>query len=130
MSPETLGQVRSDDSLFAPLSDDVCFASVITHELAHAAMDAVPCPFQACVATTEYVAYAMQLRSLPDMLRTEVIRDASQVVVRDEINPMIALMAPDIFARKAWLHFSQRPDPCGYVDWIMQGDIVFDHELP
>ena len=83
---------------------DAFYQSIIVHELTHAALDDMPCPISGCYATQEYVAYA--------------------------INEPIALFAPDVFMQKAWLHFSQQEDPCGFIGQIASGKIFFDRGLP
>ncbi len=133
VAPDRIAGNRSRAGLFAPLPDDVLFRAVLTHELTHAAYEATgACPFAACPATDEYLAYAMTFRTLPDTLRGAVLgkSDVSAPVGRDQISPVMALFAPDSFARTAWLHFSQRPDPCGYVGQIAAGAIVLDRERP
>ncbi|MCR9148629.1 MAG: hypothetical protein NXH83_00500 [Rhodobacteraceae bacterium] len=133
IAPDRVAENRSHAGLFAPLPDDVLFRAALTHELTHAAYEASgACPFAACPATDEYLAYAMTFRTLPEALRRTVLGeiDATAPVGRDAISPLVALFAPDAFARSAWLHFSQRPDPCGYVGQITAGAIVLDRERP
>lgn len=132
LSPAGIAERRTEDSAFAGIPTDRYFESVIVHELAHAAADALPCPFGHCVATTEYVAYAMQVRSLsPEDRETfEAEFDMSKKIPRDRLNAMILYMAPDRFAQFSWAHFQQRPDSCAYIGQIMRGDIVLDIEHP
>lgn len=127
-----MSELRDRTGVFSVLPDDAYFESVIAHELVHAAYDSVPCPFTACIATSEYLAYALQLRGLPDDLRTrfEEASGLDRRVTRDEINAMFLMMAPNKFAAKAWTHFSQSPDPCAYAGQIMDGSIYFDFEHP
>lgn len=132
LAPSTLEDHRRDDSIFVAIPNEAYFASIVTHELAHAAFDDVPCLEGTCMATSEYVAYAMQINALPiDLRATVATRDpGAPPIARDDLSPMLALFAPDIFAVKAWLHFSQRPDPCAYMGQIMEGTIRFDRERP
>lgn len=48
-------------SALAIISDYAFFESVILHELAHAALDDMPCSFPSCIVGQEYIAYAMQI---------------------------------------------------------------------
>lgn len=132
LTPEAMTALRDRTGLFSALPDDIYYDSVIAHELVHAAYDAVPCPFDACIATSEYLSYALQIRSLPTDLRAdlEAAADLNRRVARDELNMMFLFMAPNKFAAKAWTHFSQRPDPCAYAGQIMNGSIFFDFEHP
>jgi len=132
LSPDAMAAARETDGAFAGISDDALWDSIIVHELTHAAYEGVTCPFSSCVATSEYAAFAMQLRFLPaaelaqfaarDILETQPSRDA--------ISPIMYFMAPDRFAELSWRHFITRPDPCGYMEWIMTGQIFFDREGP
>lgn len=132
LSPKAMEAALSPDSIYEFMPTRDYFHSVITHELSHATYDGVSCPFETCVATNEYVAYSMQILSLPPhvraMLETDV--DWPRVIHRDEINPMILYMAPDVFALKAWQHFLQQDDACGLVEQIMDGQYYFDHDMP
>lgn len=132
LNPEPFESAREAESAFAMLNTRDYYASVIAHELAHAAYDNVPCPFGDCRATDEYVAYTMQVYTLESVARAsfEAAIPYKRRVVRDEINPMIVLMAPDIFARKAWMHFSQQDDGCAFIQQIMNGDVLLDYEHP
>ena len=60
---------RSPDSLFNHLAPGLFFESVLRHELARAALESMPCPFEGCPATTEFIAYTMQIWFLPDAAR-------------------------------------------------------------
>ena len=130
LSPDALAAIRKPEGAFGMLPVITHFDSVLVHEISHSAMDDMPCPFANCVTAQEYVAYAMQVRSLAPAHRAlfETGTEAKRRVGRDEINKMILYMAPGIFARKAWLHFRQRPDPCGFIGGIARGDILLDRE--
>lgn len=132
LSPAALAGHRLDDSPFAALPADVFFDSIVVHELVHAAYDKVPCPFQNCLTSSEYAAYAMQVMSLPAEYRAAFADDSGieGPVGRDEISAITLLMAPDLFAQKVWAHFSQRPDGCDYVAGMMAGDFYLDVERP
>lgn len=132
LSPGTMAKRRLPDSAFSDIPTDRYFDSIILHELTHAAYESVPCPYGTCTANAEYVAYAMQIRSLSDVDRSAF--EASYAIDReisgDEFSAITYFMAPDRFAQKAWAHFTQRPDGCGYVKQIMNGTIMLDRERP
>lgn len=132
LSPSAMSAARNNDGAFELISDHAYWDSILVHEFSHAAYDTVPCPFQTCIATSEYVSYAMQVRSLPADERalfgqTVELRGKP---THDAINAMILYMSPDRFSVYAWLHFQGRKDPCAYVRGIMNGDLYFDHEAP
>jgi len=130
LSPKNMSLKRVSKSAFADVPDAPFFDSVVIHELAHAAFDAVPCPFGSCPATAEYVAYAMQIMSLPsgELAKFEASFEFEKRVSYDEINAIILFMAPEKFVRKTWGHLSQRGDQCAYIRQIMNGNILFDTE--
>jgi hypothetical protein len=119
-------------SAFAPVSDAAFFESVIRHELAHAALDDMPCPFESCVASQEYVAYTMQVRFLPeaDRIAFENATPHDGPVSRDMLSGVMLMMAPETFARRAWMHLSARDDPCAYIGRIARGEVLLDREHP
>jgi hypothetical protein len=130
LDPAAMALAREADSAFAGVSDDAFWESVLVHELTHAAYDRVTCPFSSCVATSEFAAYAMQVLSLPpeDQARFGETVTLSTEPSSAAISEMIYFMAPDKFAKIAWLHFKAQPDPCGYLERIMDGEIFFDRE--
>ncbi|WP_439156256.1 DUF6639 family protein [Yoonia sp.] len=132
LSPRGIERLRRDDSAFFAIPAPIYFESVLAHELAHAAYDAVPCPFADCVVTSEYVAYAMQVYSLPPSERGLFEADVAmaETVSRYDISSIGLLMAPDQFARNVWAHFSQREDGCAYVADMMEANFYLDTERP
>jgi len=130
--PAAMAQMLPEDSPFQGVGQSALFASVVAHELTHAAYDLAPCHFDGCLATAEYLAHAMQVWTMPpadQAIFANNLRYDHQIS-HDEINGMIAVLAPEIFAQKAWLHFIQRPDPCDYAAQIMRGHIHFEHAGP
>ncbi|MDF0595005.1 DUF6639 family protein [Psychromarinibacter halotolerans] len=132
LTPEDTAAVRNADTPFRDLDDAAFHDSVIVHELAHALHDQVPCPLDSCIISAEYVAYAMQIRSLtPDAIVAFEARGAvAGPVSREDLTLMMLFMAPHRFSATAWAHFSQRPDGCGYIGQIMSGAILLDSERP
>jgi hypothetical protein len=131
LSPAVMQDRGEPDGVFAHLSPDSYFQSVVVHELAHAATDGMPCPVKSCLAGVEYIAYAMQVMSLSpeEHLVFEENLEMDRLSSSDEINPIILLMAPDLFAEKVWAHFSQHDDSCGFIGQLVNGDFFFDNEL-
>ncbi len=132
LSPEALAVRRKKGGAFAGVSDAALWESVLVHELTHAAYKQVDCPFPSCLATSEYAAFAMQVRSLPE---SELEAFGKGVTVtgsptRDAISEVMYFVSPERFAKLSWQHFSSRPDPCGYMELIMDGDLYFDRERP
>lgn len=132
LHPDTLAQEIADSTLFSQLTVLEYFDSIVFHELVHAAYDEVPCPFPHCSATSEYLAYALQIRELSPDARTRIgFGEVPEEKVSGAFfSAIIAFWAPDVFARKAWTHLMQRPDPCAYVSDLAAGKIYFDTETP
>lgn len=130
LTPDAMATRRDPDGAFAFLELEDYFRSVVVHELTHSAFDDVPCPFEACVTADEYVAYAMQVMSLSEEQRAafESRAGLTGMVSRDELNVMILFMAPHLFARKDWVHLTQRPDSCAFLRQILDGSVLLDRE--
>ena len=131
-TPDTMQSMRKADSSLSHVSRQRFFRSILTHELAHAAFDEQPCPFESCITASEYIAYTMQIMSLPDadIAILEAGLDMDKKVSRDSLNPVTLYMNPDIFLSWAWIHLQQRPDPCAYIGDVMAGRIRMDYERP
>ena len=131
LSIPELEKRRQTDGAFGFLPTDAFFQSLVVHELSHAATTDLPCPFESCVLANEYIAYVMQVMSLDPEFRLlfEANSGMEAEVSLEEINPAILFMAPSVFAQKAWAHFSQREDPCDYIDQLMNGETFIDHDL-
>jgi hypothetical protein len=132
MPPDLMAEQRKRNPPFELVPDAAYWESMVVHELTHAAYDSVKCPFTECVATAEYAAYAMQVRSLPSETRAafEAASTFDHRVTRDELNAVYYALAPDHFAQKVWLHFTQCEDGCELMRQIMDGAVFFDREDP
>ena len=123
---------RDANGAFGFLPIEEFYESVIVHELAHAAFDKVPCPLETCLATNEYVAYAMQVKSLSPTARSSFTANSTfdRRITIGEINATLLLIAPDVFKRKVWAHLSQQDDRCGFIGEISSGAVFFDYDIP
>ena len=132
LHPDQLESKVSDSAIFSALDTMEYFDSIVFHEMVHAAYDEVPCPYESCTATSEYLAYALQIRALDDATRARIgLADVPEErVSRQKFSAIMAFWVPDRFAIDAWSHLMQRPDPCAYVGSIAAGDILFDTETP
>ena len=132
LTPEAIEEVRRPDALFAHIPADRYFDSVVVHEIVHALYDDSPCPFATCVASSEYLAYALQIDSLRLEDRGPITAQAplDKTISRDTISPMILFMAPDKFALLSWAHLHQRENRCAWLRGVLDGSILFDRERP
>lgn len=132
LSPAKMQTVRDVDGVFGFLPINTYFQSVIVHELAHASYDPVPCPHESCRATHEYVAYTMQIMSLPQAARDsfDTAANLNRNILVDELNAMSLFLAPDLFVQKVWTHFSRQDDRCSLIGQIIEGKMFFDRTMP
>lgn len=132
LAPARLEAQRGQDGLFGAVPTDRFFDSIVVHELAHAAHDALPCPAGICLATSEYLAYNSQIMALSAEDRSVLMAsiDMERTVSHDELNASILFFKPDAFAARAWAHLNQREDPCTYLRHVAEGDFTFDRERP
>lgn len=124
--------LRAAGSSLAHVAARPFFEGLLTHEMAHAAHDEWPCPYDSCRAAGEFIAYNMQTMALPpeDPALFEATLDMETLVLRDHLSIMIMLMAPHIFRKRAWVHLHQQADPCGYLSDVLQGRIRIDQPHP
>lgn len=125
LAPAEIAKLLRPDGAFSVLDPLSYFDSVIVHELAHAAFDALPCKMESCRTSAEFVAYSMQIMSFTprQQQRFEQRAAITRRVSQDEINPMILAMAPELFAQRTWAHLNQQPDRCGYIGRITSGEL-------
>lgn len=130
LAPPLIEAFLVSDNAFGFLSIEEFFQSIVVHELTHAALDDIPCPFEKCVVANEYVAYAMQIMSLTPDAQFAFVAQAGldQPISLYEFHPVIFFMAPDLFSQKVWTHLSQREDRCGFIGQITSGTILLDQE--
>jgi hypothetical protein len=134
LAPEAYVPPREagEASAFATVSNDAFFESIIRHELAHAALDSMLCPFEACPVGQEYIAYTMQVWFLPenDRVAFEEAKPHDGPISRDMLSGIMLMMAPELFAHRAWFHLQAREDPYAFIGQITRGEVLLDHEHP
>lgn len=134
LAPEAYVPLREagEASAFATVSNDAFVESIIRHELAHAALDSMPCPFEACPVGQEYVAYTMQIWFLPenDRVAFEDAQPHDGPISRDMLSGIMLMMAPELFAHRAWFHLRAREDPYAFIGQITRGEVLLDYEHP
>lgn len=123
LSPEELQSALLFGSAFAGIEKNIFFKSVLIHELSHAAFENTACRSGSCVENHEYVAYAMQMLSLPVPYRQKIVNEYRITPPIDPLllNSFIAVMAPDRFAAIVWQHFSEEGNGCSFVRDLASG---------
>lgn len=132
LSPEALELRRPKMPIFGHLPAERVFSSVILHEYAHALFDGTPCPYDSCIATSEYFSYTQQIAALTPAERApiEARIDPGTRPPRELISTIMLLFSPDHFITASWAHFRTRPDACTYWQRMIDGAIVFDEYHP
>jgi hypothetical protein len=122
-SPDSIANVVGQSPLYLGFEAKVVFDSIVAHEVAHAAFAQTACEDATCLANHEYVAYVVQMWSLPPSVRDEIVARFGQdePVEPLRLNAMIAVMAPEKFAALAWQHFNEADHGCDFVQDLATG---------
>jgi hypothetical protein len=123
LPPEQAARAMPQESAFSALDSRVWFDSLVTHEMAHALMDQTIDAEPRCSADAEYVAYAMQIGSLPTGERDRLLAGVEHrgTAAAENLNAFLLFMNPDLFAVLAWRHFDARGNGCAFVAGIIDG---------
>ena len=127
-SPESIARVSGQSALYVGLDANTVFDSIVSHEVSHAAFAQSACRDAECLANHEYVAYVMQMWSLPPAIRGEIVERFGQVEPVDpmRINELIAVMAPAKFAALAWQHFNEDGNGCDFIQDLATGRVSLE----
>ena len=128
LKPSSLRDLLEPDSAFYSIPSEILFESLVAHELTHAFFNQMSNENLSSITANEYMAYAMQLEFMPVEVR-QTLLDAHPVQEPIEIlglNGMVWLMAPEVFAVKAWKHFDYPENGCGIFRKIIDGKIIFE----
>lgn len=130
LSPTAMAERRDPDSAFGFLDAESYFKSVVVHELTHSATVEIPCPIKDCIVADEFVAYAMQIRSLSrETSRAfSVHADGSIPANSGDLNLLMLNLAPDRFARSVWWRLMRSDDPCGLLRNLAERTVLLDRE--
>jgi len=129
MSPAAIASQQPSPTLFGQPIDDVLYAGLVAHELTHAVAqqhmraDKIGSPAQ------EYLAYAVQLASLPDERREAIVAAAG---VRgweagDTVSNIYLGLNVHRFAVKSHLHLYAHPERARVVETVLssRGNVTF-----
>lgn len=131
LAPEQLTEHLAGDSPFRAIPLTHLFESIIAHELTHAFFAMSICGQETCLAGHEYLAFAMQIESLPTRSRELLLEThpATGPIELSWFNDTRLRETPDVFALNAWRHFSQVGNGCNFVEGLVLGEIVFPSEF-
>ncbi len=129
MSPEAIARQQPPPTLFDQPIDAVMYAGLVAHEIAHAVAqqhmraDKIGSPAQ------EYLAYSVQLASLPEARRSAII-DAAGVrgwESGDTVSNIYLGLNVHRFAVKSYLHLYTHPDRAQVIETVLgsRGNVTF-----
>lgn len=111
-------------SPFRVLSAETYFDSVVVYELAHAAAEHTLRAGATSRADMEYIAYAMQIESLPAKARAALRAEwpVQVPVPQERMNDFVLSFVPHRFALLAWTHFDTEGNGCAFIEELLTGD--------
>lgn len=124
--PRIIPEITLKDGIYQKIPVGYLFDSLIVHELTHLLIHQ---SHQDRISETdhEYMAYAMQLQSLPPASRQVFLDqiDPADPIDPARINSFLMMSNPTLFAGLAWAHFSAPENGCAHFERIMNGDATF-----
>jgi hypothetical protein len=110
---------------FGQPMDRALYRSFITHEVAHAVADWNFKIADPAFVAHEYLAYVIQLISMPDDLRASILQaiDIPAFQHTDEITETYYSLNPDYFAVKSFRHFMQAKDQTALIRRLLAGKL-------
>lgn len=126
VAPSLVSGMMPLDSAFSTLEADVFFDSLLVHELAHAFTEQRNANALKCSADSEYIAYALQIESLPHSDRETVLsfREVKRPVPEQKLNDFVLGFSPDMFGVLAWSHFSSPDNGCRFINELINGNVT------
>lgn len=112
--------------LLAPIAE--VYSSFITHEITHALLFQNMEPKPDITAEHEFVAYAMQFKSISPANREAIIESFPEPQNRIEqanLNDTILWAAPMLFAVRSWQYFDELEDGCAFIARLVEGKVDF-----
>jgi hypothetical protein len=110
---------------FHDLSPEVFFDSLIVHELTHAYLHQTGADLGR--SAHEYLAYALQLDSLPPESRSMILDRTTlrSTIDIDDFDELLLAFHPLRYAAMAWRHFNAQSDRAAVVAAIVSGETQF-----
>jgi hypothetical protein len=115
---------------FAAVQQRELFKNVIVHEVIHGVLQQNTGPHVMSYVAQEYVAYALQLESLPASERFRYFRSikkTAQTMKTDDLGftDMLLLADPFLFAAYAYEHYRASGSGCVHLTGLMKGRVPF-----
>jgi len=115
------------DTPYAKLPQRDFYRSLIVHEVIHGVMHQNLKRPAATHAAYEYPAYALQIESLPAVVREKFLRSFDQTAMTSDFvfNDSVLFFDPYFFAARAHKHFKASPDRCAHLAALLEGEVSF-----
>lgn len=106
--------------------EEALFRSVVAHEVAHAIAEDNFHIAEPTRVAHEYIAYIVQLATLPRRLRQQILdRHTADAFENEwEINPMVYGLNPEAFAVKAFRHYSSPGVGAAFLQTLLSRDLL------
>lgn len=127
LTPEALSKAVQTSGNFKHLPVEVLFDSLITHEVSHALAFQSTLGAPRTAVEVEYIAYAMQMQSLPTEDRNAFVEahPVTEPVSLMGLNNIILSFSPEVFAVKAWTHYREEENGCEFIHRILKHEVNF-----
>ncbi len=127
LAPDALSEAIHRSGNFTNLPLDVLFDSLVTHEISHVLAFQSSSGVPRTSAEAEYIAYAMQMESLPEKDRNAFLQahPVTQPVSLMGLNDVILSFSPEVFAVRAWTHFRIEGNGCEFIRKILKREVNF-----
>lgn len=131
LSWESFCQACSDNPLFGMPPNLDLYQSVIAHEAAHAIASGNFRIEKPSRTAHEYIAYVVQLSTMPADLRQLIIEQSSVSGFNDasEISSVYLAMNPEAFAVKCYLHYRDPENGNEFLHKLLGGEVRLDGDL-
>lgn len=125
-------EMAKEKPIFGIPYDEAFFRGVVAHEVAHAIADDNFQVAEPSRMAHEYIAYVVQLATMPARSRQQVLDhyQATAFSTELEINPMIYGLNPDVFAVKSYLHFLKPDTGIAFVQRLLHRDLMSIFSFP
>jgi hypothetical protein len=121
MSPRAIAAQQPAPTQYGRAIDDAIYAGLVAHELAHAVAQQHKRVERLGNAAQEYLAYAVELASLPAAVRDAIVADAGVVGWEpgDTVSTVYLGLNVHRFAVKSFLHLRDHPAPETVIDAVL-----------
>lgn len=124
VTPPYVAKALGADHPFMEIPWSVFYDSLVAHEMAHALVYQTRGAPLDGTAESEYIAYAVQLWSIPEDVRSAFIakHPITEPVTLESLNEVILAFSPAHFAARAWKHFEAPENGCRFIQSLLKGE--------